>query len=99
VIELAEVIRDLRSELVDAMGQGKDELLQFALGPIELELTIGMEKKGGGSTKVRFWVMEVGAEASVATSGTQRIKLTLQPEMAGSRATPMVADVAGSKET
>ena len=98
MIELADVIRDLRAELVEAMKVGRDESLQFALGPIEIELTIVVEKKGGTGAKVRFWVVEVGGEAGVSKSGTQRIKLVLQPELTGSSGPVKVTDEAAPKE-
>jgi hypothetical protein len=81
--ELADVIRQLRSELQAAMQAGEDELLRFEAGPVELELTIGVEKAAGSAAKVRFWVLDVGADARLASALTQRIKLTLRPRVVG----------------
>jgi hypothetical protein len=81
VIELADVIRQLREELDAARASGSDSELQFELGPIDLEVTVGLEKEGGGGAKVRFWVIELGGDAKVAGSSTQRIKLTLNPSL------------------
>ena len=83
VIELGEVIGELRRELQSAMAAGEGEPLRFELGPVELEATVAVEKGGGGSARVRFWVVELGGDASVSQSSTQRIKLTLQPRVAG----------------
>jgi len=33
--------------------------------------------------KVRFWVVELGADATVASQATQRITLTLDPRRRG----------------
>jgi Trypsin-co-occurring domain 2 len=81
MIELAEVIGDLRSELDRARVGGAGEELRFELGPVELEVTVGLTREGGGGAKVRFWVVELGGDARVGAANTQRIKLTLQPTL------------------
>jgi hypothetical protein len=82
MIELGEVIGELRRELQAAMNQGKDQPLRFELGPVELEAIVAVEKGGGGGAKIRFWVIELGGDAKVAKSSTQRIKLALRPQLA-----------------
>lgn len=90
MIELGEVIAELRRELQEAINQGEGQPLRFELGPVELEATVAVEKGGGGGAKVRFWVIELGGDAKVAQSSTQRIKLALQPRLASGEA-PWVA--------
>jgi Trypsin-co-occurring domain 2 len=63
MIELAEVIGELRPELQEAINAGEGEQLRFELGPVELEPTVAVEKGGGGGVKVRFWVLELGGSA------------------------------------
>jgi NTP-dependent ternary system trypsin peptidase co-occuring protein len=102
VIELAEVIRQLRTELDAARASAEDSQLRFELGPIELEVTVGLQKEGGGSAKVRFWVIELGGDAKATGSSTQRIKLTLQPTLSGASAegeTQVSVYVSGEKVT
>jgi len=82
MIELAEVIGELRRELQQAMHAGEGEPLRFELGPVELEATVAIEKGGGGGAKVRFWVIELGGDAKASQASTQRIKLALQPRLA-----------------
>jgi hypothetical protein len=82
MIELGEVIGELRRELQEAMNQGEGQPLRFELGPVELEAIVAVEKGGGGGAKVRFWVIELGGDAKVTQSSTQRIKLALQPRLA-----------------
>ncbi|WP_066950562.1 trypco2 family protein [Streptomyces lushanensis] len=82
-VELAEVIGQLRAELTEAMRQGENAGLRFELGPVELELTVSVDKEAGPGAKVRFWVVELGADAKVARNSTQRITLTLDPRRAG----------------
>lgn len=91
MIELAEVIGELRHELQQAMDAGEGEPLRFELGPVELEATVAVEKGGGGGAKVRFWVIELGGDAKASQASTQRIKLALQPRLAGSSEAPWVS--------
>jgi hypothetical protein len=91
VIELSEMIAGLRRELYRAIEAGHDEQLRFALGPVEVEATVGVDRKGTAGAKVRFWVVELGADGEIGQSSLQRIKLTLQPELAGSRSRPKVS--------
>lgn len=53
MIELGEVITELRRELQQAMDAGEGQRLRFELGPVELEATVAVEKGGGGGVKVR----------------------------------------------
>ena len=80
-VELADLITQLRRELSVAMRSGEGEDLRFEPGPVELELTVGVEKVAGPQAKVRFWVFEVGASAERSSSVTQRIRLTLDPRL------------------
>ena len=91
MIELASVIRDLRDELERAIVEGKDEQLRFELGPIELEVSIAVERSDGAAGKVRFWVVDAGADRKKDSATTQRITLTLSPKLAGTRRPPQVA--------
>lgn len=78
-VELSEVIAELRAELSAAMHAGDGEELRFELGPVELELTLAVSKDAGPSAKVKFWVVEMGADAKLSTQSTQRISLSLEP--------------------
>lgn len=78
-IELAELVAQLRAELAEAMRAGSDADLRFEVGPVELELTVAVDKSVDGSGKIRFWVLEMGTDTSVSSTTTQRIKLTLDP--------------------
>ena len=92
MIELSAMISELRRELDQAIEAGADERLRFELGPVEVEVTVGLDSKGTGAAKVRFWVVELGGDGEVARSSLQRIKLTLQPRLAGSSVPPEIAD-------
>ena len=81
MIELADVIADLRGELDAARLRGAGEDLRFELGAVELEVSVAVQKDAGGGAKVKFWVVELGADGKVSSTATQRIKLTLNPRL------------------
>jgi hypothetical protein len=90
--------RDLRDELEGAIRAAEGEALRFELGPIELEVSVGLERTGQAGAKVRFWVMESGVDGTVGTASTQRIKLALQPTLTGSATPPFVCGSADAHE-
>jgi hypothetical protein len=92
------VIRDLRAELQAAIDAGADEALHFELGPIELEVSVAVDRSDGGGGKVRFWVLDLGGEHKKDTANTQRIKLSLTPKLAGARHAPRIAGPAEAGE-
>ncbi|WP_228562516.1 trypco2 family protein [Catenulispora rubra] len=91
VIELASVIRDLRAELKEAVASGDGEALRFELGPIELEVSVALQREGSAGAKVRFFVVQGGADGKIDTTDTQRIKLTLTPRMEPGGGSPYVS--------
>jgi hypothetical protein len=93
MIELASVVRDLRNELNQAIDQAPDDGLRFEVGPIEVELSVGLEQTDGVKGKVRFYVFELGGEMSDKNVTTQKVKFTLTPnvEIDGRRTTPWVS--------
>ena len=82
-VELAAVIGQLREELSKAAKAGAGDEFRFEVGPIELELTVAVSKDAGPNAKVKFWVAELGADARLNSTNTQKIKLTLDPRRAG----------------
>ena len=92
MIELSEVIGELRPELQQAMDTGRGQPLRFELGPVELEATVAVEKGGGGGAKVRFWVIELGGDAKASQTPTQHIKLALLPRLASGETAVVVGD-------
>jgi Trypsin-co-occurring domain 2 len=81
MIELADVISQLRAELDRARLAADGSALRFGLGPVELEVSVALEREGTTGGRVRFWVAEVGAEGKIASTSTQRIKLILNPSL------------------
>lgn len=79
MIELADVIRDLREQIQLAQIDGADKDLKFELGPVEVELTVAVSSEDTGAAKVRFYVVEVGGSLKDSEVSTQKLKLTLTP--------------------
>lgn len=81
MIELTEMIGQLRSELAAAMAKAADEDLRFDLGPVTLETEVLVERSASAGGKLQFWVAELGGDGRIAKSSTQRITLVLQPKL------------------
>jgi hypothetical protein len=99
MIELGQLIKDLRHELDDATAAAKGQALRLELGPIDLEMALRVDANVQAGAKVRFWVVEVGADGGVGNSATTRVKLRLNPRLAGSSDAPYVSgqQVAGER--
>ena len=82
-LELADVIKALRQELINAQQAGQDEKTRFNVNTVEVELETVIEKEvgGKGSGKIRFWVVDADAEVNgkYKNAVRQKIKLSLQP--------------------
>ena len=82
-IGLAEMLVELRRELLDAQRQAAEQKLQFKVEDIEVELKVGTTRKGTGKGSVKFWVAEVGGEASKEMQSLQTIRLKMKPLIDG----------------
>ncbi|MFF4786134.1 trypco2 family protein [Streptomyces griseorubiginosus] len=91
MIELSEMIRELRREFTVALSDGHGERVRFELGPVEVEASVTISKEAGGDARLRFLVMESGASAKLAHAATQRITFTLQPRIAESGASVLIS--------
>ncbi|PBC82041.1 MULTISPECIES: trypco2 family protein [unclassified Streptomyces] len=79
MIELASVIGDLREELEQAVAAAEGAELRFELGTIELEVSVALERTGHAGAKVRFWVVESGADATVGADPAPPPDLAADP--------------------
>jgi hypothetical protein len=52
-VELASVVRQLRTGLNEAMGDAEGERLRFELGPVELSLMVTVGREATPAAKVR----------------------------------------------
>jgi hypothetical protein len=82
---LAETIAQLREELAEAIEAAGNEELRFEVGEITVELSVEIERRAGAGAKVRFWVVEIGADGAVASRSTHKVVLPLTPRHRDSR--------------
>ncbi|MGN5381018.1 trypco2 family protein [Streptomyces lasalocidi] len=97
MIELSEMIQQLRQELSASLADGDGQLVRFELGPVEIEATVEVTREAGGSGKIRLLVAETGAEGKATRTRGQRITLTLHPKTYGVDGTPRTPLIAGSE--
>ncbi len=92
-LELASVLRQLRTELNEAMDDADGERLRFELGPVELSLTVTVGREAAPGAKIRFWVVEAGADTKISRDSVQEVKLVLSPlDMKGPQGSRREAD-------
>jgi hypothetical protein len=78
-VPLADAIAALRVELFQAWVNAQNQQLKFRVSPIELTLQTAVTRTGKGMAGIKWWLLDVGAEASRAGTTTQTIKLSLDP--------------------
>jgi len=80
-LDLADAIHGLRAELEKAIDERDwgGSRLRFRLKPIQLTLQAVAKREGGAEGKVRWYVIEAGANASLASEVTQTLQLELEP--------------------
>jgi hypothetical protein len=78
-IGLSEAVRAVRNELEQVRRDGASEDIRFLVGPVEMEFEVAVAREGGIDGKVKVWVVEVGASATLEKTTTHRISMTLNP--------------------
>lgn len=79
-VDLVELISGLRTALSKARDESLESDIHFEVGPVELEVTVSVSKKGTAQTGLKLWVVTAEGGGEIATAGTQRIKLSLNPK-------------------
>lgn len=98
MIELSDMIRELRQQLTTALADGEGEAVRFELGPVEVEATVAVSREAGTDAKVRLWVVDTGANGRYAQAQTQRITVTLTPKaVPGDGSTARTVLIAGGE--
>ena len=82
-VHVAEFIKQLRSELQEAMAAGDGAELRFKAEAIDLELAITVEESAGKKGDLNFKVLGVGFGGGGSTAEksaiVQKLKLSLKP--------------------
>lgn len=94
MIELAEMIAQLRGELAAAMAaaaDSEDDALRFELGPVQIEAEFTVQRSASADGRIRFWAVEAGASGQQTNSATHRVTLSLEPRVRGTGQRPWVS--------
>ncbi len=78
-IGLAEAIRQVRSELEQAIIEGVNSLIAFIPGAIILEFEIGLVKSREAHGGLEFSVLSLGAKGARSSTATHRVTVNLTP--------------------
>ncbi|AZQ32165.1 hypothetical protein EJ357_00635 [Streptomyces cyaneochromogenes] len=89
MIELSDMVRELRAQLTAAVADADGELVRFELGPVEVEATVAVTREAGADAKVRLWVVDAGANGKYTQAQTQRIRVTLTPKAVSADGSPV----------
>ncbi|MFI9149861.1 trypco2 family protein [Streptomyces sp. NPDC053367] len=98
MIELSDLIREVRRQLTAAAADGADETVRFEVGPVEIEASVAVTHEAGADAKVRLWVVDTGANGKYTQAQTQRVTVTLTPgTVAAPDAPPRPVLIAGGE--
>lgn len=82
-VGLAEAIAAIRRDLLAAQDAKSDEL-NLTVGKVTVELTVSVEKSGGGEASVKVWnVLNLGAKGQYTSGDTNKITVELTPTRPG----------------
>ncbi len=83
LLPLADVVHELRAQILLAAEGARDQDLRFKLNTVEIELSVVAKRELGGEGKISFKVLGTGVEAGgggkSAHEHSQKIKLSLTP--------------------
>jgi len=79
-IGLAEAIRRVRGELVDAWKEGQSEELRFRLGEVKLDFQVQITREGKGEASIKLYVVSLGATGGVSSAQTHTVSVSLLPQ-------------------
>ena len=73
-IGLGEAVEQLRAELEAAVSvDSNGKVVRFDVGPIELTLSVQVTKESTPGAKIKFWVVEAGADVSASTPAIRNV--------------------------
>jgi hypothetical protein len=98
MIGLAAALEGLRSELELALEAGQGRQVGFGVPELTVTLETVAQRERGGGGKVRWWVVEGGAEAKATSGMKQTLVLKLTPSLRGEDGASGPLDVAGVQE-
>jgi hypothetical protein len=76
-VTIADAIGQLRSQLTEAIQEGKDKPVRFLLKNVEVELALVFKTAVEGGGGIKAWFLDISGKASKGDETTHRVKLTL----------------------
>ena len=92
LVGLAEAVRELRSEVAEAMAGAEGERVQFSLDTVEMEFQVAVTQEVRVEAGVKFWVVNAGGKAGEQSRATHRVTLSLTPKDTIGGGSPLIAD-------
>jgi hypothetical protein len=79
-VTLAQAIRELRAQIVEATTEGEGAAIRFVPKSVEVELGIifDVEAEAGGGFKL-FSLVDLSGNAKTGNESTHKVTLTLEP--------------------
>ncbi len=81
-LELAAMIKALRSELIEAQREGEGEEIRFTIEDVELEVQVAAETQVKGGVAAKFYVLTSKVDGSKTDRVSQKLKLKLKASKA-----------------
>ncbi|SDW69705.1 trypco2 family protein [Thiocapsa roseopersicina] len=75
---MSSLLRELRSELLQAQGDGEGSNLRFQIEDITIELHTAATQEGEGGVGIKFWVLDASAKLKESDVRTQKVILKLK---------------------
>jgi hypothetical protein len=96
-IGLSAALEALRQELDEAWAAGAGERIRFQVSDITLVVQVVARRQTQGGGKLRWWILEAGAEQTRGKEMTQTLTLKLTPAM-GDQAVASSPQATGQRE-
>lgn len=79
-VTLAQAIRELRAQLVEAAAEGEGSAVRFVPKSVQVELgiTFDVEAEAGGGFKL-FSLIDLSGKAKTGSESAHKVTLTLEP--------------------
>jgi hypothetical protein len=94
---IASALEGLRSELEEAWQNGQGKPVRFRVSDVTLTVQTVARREGGVNGKVRWFLIEAGADGRVARESTQTLVLTLTPALYDETGPTSPLDVSGEE--